>query len=678
MVERFETEFLREVERQREAHPDYLDFTGFQFPTIVFFSINLPNIFFDNATFNMPCYFYVISGHSENIHFTYIIEEQSFLKPITFEGTAGFDGATFEGHAGFNGATFKGDAEFNKATFKGSAGFDGATFKGSAGFNGATFEGHARFNETTFKGHARFNEATFKESAGFNGTTFEGHAGFDGATFKGSAGFNGTTFEGHARFHGATFKGHARFHGATFEGHARFNEATFKGYAGFHGATFKGSAGFDGATFEGHAGFDGATFEGDAEFDEATFEGHARFNEATFKGHARFNEATFKGDARFNGATFKGDARFNGATFKESAGFHGATFEGHARFDGATFEGSAGFHGATFKGSAGFDGATFKGHAGFDGATFEGDAGFDGATFKGSAGFNGATFEGHARFNETTFEGDASFNTTNFNGLTTYKLISVHKVIDFTYTRISSLFNLEVNQWIKDNTDDSIQLSLIKIRRPSFSNGGRIIITGNMGKYEGNHLSGISFINSELINVEFLDDKWIRLNPSERKKSVDEILLDLKTKGRIEADDVSAANTAQLYRRLRDNYEETKRYEEAGDWFLGEMEIRRKHDPSPATRILHTIYYILAKYGESVLLPFVWSILTISMTTIYLTSSRSITSIDKMLTEALLDAFLMFLPFKTPDSYLSLFLHMVGALLLSLHYIALRRKLERR
>jgi len=510
LTERFEEAFLCEVERQREAHPDYLDFTGFQFPTIVIFSINLPNIFFDNATFNMPCYFCVFSGHPENIYFTHIIEEQLFLKPITFEGTAGFLGATFEGDAGFYGATFEGDA-----------GFDGAKFK-----------------------EAWFDEAKFEGSARFHGAKFEGDAGFDGAKFK------------EAWFDGTTFKGSARFLGATFE-------------------------------------------------------------------EAWFNEAKFEGDAWFLGATFEGDAWFNEATFK---------------------------------GSAIFDGATFNSYAGFDGAKFEGSAWFLGAAF----------------------EGDASFNTTNFNGLTTYKQICVHKVIGFAYTKISSLFNLEVNQWIKDNTDESIHLSLIKIRRPSFSKGGKIIITGNTGKYEENHISGISLIDSELKNVEFLDDQWIRLNPSERKMSVDEILLDLKTKRKIEADDVSAANTAQLYRRLRDNYEEAKRYEEAGDWFLGEMEIRRKHDPSPATRVLHTIYYILAKYGESVLLPFTWSILTISMTTIYLASSRGITSINKMFSEALLDALLMFLPFKTPDSYLSLFLHMVGALILSLHYIALRRKLERR
>jgi hypothetical protein len=239
--------------------------------------------------------------------------------------------------AGFGGATFEGDAGFNTATFKVLAMFGGATFEGDAGFRGAAFGGEARFGQ-----------ATFERDAEFGGATFEGFAGFDGATFEGDAGFGGATFENDASLNGATFKRLAMFMGATFKRETTFGMATFGRWAGF------------GATFKGDAGFGGATFENDAEFSRATFER----------------------DAGFGGATFKDNAGFGGATFKDNAGFGGATFKGSVTFQAADFEGSVRFDGVTFKGLAGFPMATFGGYAGFDGTTFEGEARFDGATFK--------------------------------------------------------------------------------------------------------------------------------------------------------------------------------------------------------------------------------------------------------------------------------------------------------
>jgi uncharacterized protein YjbI with pentapeptide repeats len=75
------------------------------------------------------------------------------------------------------------------------------------------------------------------------------------------------------------------------------------------------------------------------------------------------------------------------------AGFNRANFHGDAWFSGAHFHNMAGFSGAHFHAEAGFSGAHFHAEAEFSGATFHGDALFDETSFRGLAGFTGVSFE---------------------------------------------------------------------------------------------------------------------------------------------------------------------------------------------------------------------------------------------------------------------------------------------
>ena len=167
--------------------------------------------------------------------------------------------------------------------------------------------------------------------------------------------------------HGALITGHLDLTGATIDPNVVLGFCKFDNVS-FHRATFTGDALFDEAVFTGKAKFDHATFTGDVSFGETTFTRAALFNEATFTGNGWFAGATFTREALFGGAIFTGDTSFGGATFTRDAWFAEATFTGTALFSGATFTGDTWFSKATFTRDAWFDGAAFTGKAKFDSA----------------------------------------------------------------------------------------------------------------------------------------------------------------------------------------------------------------------------------------------------------------------------------------------------------------------
>ena len=477
---------------------------------------------------------------------------------------------TFKEHASFDGATFEGGAPFNGATFKRHAGFDRATFKG-AQFDRATFEGGAGFELATFKGSAWFTGATFK------GARVEGEPLFEGArtgsVFKVSAGFSGATFEGGAGFELATFKRHAEF-GATFKRHAEF-----------HGATFKDGAQFDGATFEGRAGFDRATL-----------------------GYAGFDSATFKGDAGFDGATL-GYAGFRRATFEGGAGFGGAAFEGYAEFDRVTFQGGARFDGATFQGGAGFTGVTFQGYAGFGWATFKSDVPVLGPfAVAGKLNLDGAQFASPVRI-----EADASELTCRrgaFPGRVRFELRRALVRLDDTDLSVPSLLT---GPSASSPAETKQQPSLLSLQRANVAG----LVVGNV------NLAACRFAGAHNLDKLRLEAGTVfGLSPAvagwERRQIIAEEAAwraDRARPGRWNApewpdsDDkpevLSPGAVGVLYRALRKSREDAKDEPGAGDFYYGEMEMRR-HDRDAgdakgwrgrASRIVLTAYWLVSGYG---------------------------------------------------------------------------------
>ena len=279
----------------------------------------------------------------------------------TFSGNAAFGAATFSGNAAFGAVTFSGFANFDAATFSGNAAFDAATFSGNAAFDAATFLGDAAFGAATFSGNANFYAATFSGNAAFGTATFSGFANFGAATFSGDAAFYAATFSGNANFGAATFSGDAAFGAATFSGDAAFGAATFSGDANFGAATFSGDAAFGAATFSGDAYFgflnaptalnsakqrlekriaalqnQGSGLEGEEQ--KRAYRGLVRqlglhlralenpqpifhFKQTLFLGDVSFGDSTFAGAFSFEQCFLQNGVSFQNATFSERAVF---------------------------------------------------------------------------------------------------------------------------------------------------------------------------------------------------------------------------------------------------------------------------------------------------------------------------------------------------------------------
>jgi hypothetical protein len=230
-------------------------------------------------------------------------------------------------------------------------------------------------------------------------------------------------------------------------------------------------------------------------------------------------------------------------------------------FDAAKFEGEAQFFIASFQGVAFFNRAKFEGEAFFPGASFQGEADFSGATFHRLATFINSEFYGKTHFSGH-FNGKTKFNYVLFEGK--------EKVI----------FDIE-------------------------------------------NLSNVSFINTDLTGIRFSDKaRWGEKKVKDVKfKIIDERLLEEKINKENDdhtTKDFNLGSIKAVYRNLRENYEYRMRYDEAGQFFVREMELKRKYreilskeEADSSLKIkqnnwfrrnlfsLTGWYYHLSRYGES-------------------------------------------------------------------------------
>jgi uncharacterized protein YjbI with pentapeptide repeats len=288
--------------------------------------------------------------------------------------------------------------------------------------------------------------------------------------------------------------------------------------------------------------------------------------EEAFKFNCDFMETKFSGYANFMRAVFSGYADFMEAEFYEYADFTEAEFPVHAHFVKAKFSRGAGFVRAQFFRSADFSEAEFSRYAGFIQAKFSGDANFGGAKFSGYANFQGAEFSEGASFSEAKFYGNAYFGGTKFFG-----------EIDFNTAEFRQLADFSKVETAKNATVHFQGVKLLKPQQVFFHHVD---------------LSRWSFLDTDLRRIDFNDVTWgtIRRLLSRRTALFDELNVSNQK------DDL--AKVERLYRHLKQNYESQRDYGRAGDFYYGEMEMKRRQ-LNPLGQIPFWIYRILSGYGES-------------------------------------------------------------------------------
>ncbi len=354
-------------------------------------------------------------------------------------------------------------------------------------------------------------------------------------------------FSGSSIFSEAKFSERAFFRKAKFFGDANFLRANFFGDADFTEAEFFRDASFGGAEFSRDASFEKATFYQVADFGETKFSGIVDFRRVKCSKDVDFQEAMFFKGTTFGKANFSGVINFGQAKFFEGADFWGAEFSGYAYFDAAKFSKSAVF-----------EEAKFSGDVYFTGAEFSGDAVFWRANFFCNAYFWGAKFFEYAIFEEAKLCGNTHFEGAEFQQRTDFSKV----------------------QTAKDATVDFQRARLLKPQQAFFHHVD---------------LSRWSFLDTDLCRIDFDDVTWgtIRRLWSRRTALFDEIRVSDK---KVEKEYL--AKVERLYRHLKQNYESQRDYSRAGDFYYGEMEMKRRQ-LNPLGQIPFWIYRILSGYGES-------------------------------------------------------------------------------
>jgi hypothetical protein len=266
----------------------------------------------------------------------------------------------------------------------------------------------------------------------------------------------------------------------------------------------------------------------------------------------------FKVDVYFDYANFIGDVDFSDSVFESGVSFHQATFNGQASFREASFKGFSIFTSAIFNREAHFAGAIF------------GIAAYLAATYNGEVSFFGTAFYGITRFSRSKFNGKADFSYAGFNGEAEFDL-SHEPVIGYL---IFSYVSLKEQEKILFNGDLSkVSFANTDITRVRF---GDKVVWGKRERNPGNSKSekdDSNEIAKQKIDFKIYDERLIELESREKDKS--------------------SANSLEAviaeYRNLRENYEYHLRYEEAGQFFIREMELRRiyeqKSSPTGENRI---------------------------------------------------------------------------------------------
>jgi uncharacterized protein YjbI with pentapeptide repeats len=305
-------------------------------------------------------------------------------------------------------------------------------------------------------------------------------------------------------------------------------------------------------------------------FSRFVFPGTASFREATFSEDVDFRKTTFSKDADFTGATFSKDANFSEATFSEVANFGMTTFSKGADFTGATFSKDAVFSGAKFSKGVIFGGVKFSESALFIAATFSKSANFMGATFSEGAYFCMAAFNEGGTFWAAIFGKEALFTLARFSGITLFagQPPSINHIFAGTV----------------------VDFRQVVINPPD-------VIT-----FLGADLTTCEFLDTDLRKVQLANVEW----PKKRGRV---LIYDEIAPLRIGDEDRRPwFEIERLYRELKQNYEDRRDYERAGDFHYGEKQMRRQNpDTARGLRFFLTLYWLFSGYGERYLKPLVWA-----------------------------------------------------------------------
>lgn len=350
------------------------------------------------------------------------------------------------------------------------------------------------------------------------------------------------------------------------------------------------------------------------------------------------------------------------------------------------------FNNAVFHEEAIFIRTDFSSHTSFNNATFSSDAFFNKAKFY-YAYFTGVTFSSNVFFNKATFLSFAIFNNVTFS-----------KKVDFSDAMISSWWVI----FSGANFEGVAMFEKLQLL-------GNAYIVFESCRFEKPHL--VSFQGTEVMRFLILSTeiKEISLRNARFEEKILKAHELLKKQVLQILSDYTFDDITETYARLRENFEENRRFSEAGKFFIGEMEVRRTRKyyeflgeeqskkgfrewfSFNLRRLFlkvyvsflspYALYKVFSEYGESMMRPFAWSLLTIFSIPIlftFLEGHASLQSFIDYYYGNLGKSFGLFIQILSVDyppvsmlTIIEIIERILGVLFTGLELIALKRKLER-
>jgi len=462
---------------------------------------------------------------------------------------------------------------------------------------------------------------------------------------------------------------------------------------------------FRNAEFRGIADFRRVRFSGDVSFDDVTFRSKAIFSKCSFDFPSSFNKTQFLDEALFSGADF-GEMEFKDTVFSEGAMFDKTIFEEAAVFTNSNFDSDASFLNAVFRASISFSNLEWKSSLDFQNTEFQSTAIFHKQTFNGLTLFGNSHFSQSVSFDSSNFLGESNFDRTRFDS-----------TIDFTNLTMGDNFHCE-NASIVDtcfvdvlawkNPERSYPIYSMRFKDPLFNERGVIDFKGVLGVRTREFSAGVSIITPDFDKIIFTDEKWMTDNGKSRgrKQIIDHI--QLHNPPNVDEEDrpyrhktPTSDQVAHQYRRLRVNYEKMRRHKEAGDFFIGEMEVMRHFKPIQAqtphegrfnverakrskldlTYWVYAVYFEIGRYGENYLRPLGWMFIFSFLVTSLLTFFNGLNSapdLPRLYLNTFVDVVANQIPLSQPEGVFELFLRVFGSVWIGALLIGLRREFERK
>lgn len=600
--------------------------------------------------------------------------------------------------------------------------FAGTSFSKGCSFAKTQFQGTVHFEGTSFEGDARFDKANFTGSAGFVGSKFLARASFDAAHFPQGVDFQDTRFDGLVSFASTYFDVSVSFWRVVFGA----PDATPEGGSGadFRGAVFDTDPAFEEVEVNGRANYSNATFKSGADFLHADLRGGALFYEARFEGTTDFEDITAGASLEFEGAQFLGPVVFDECDI-DSASFPGVDFAEHVSFSMATVKNRLSFERAQFNAnpSADFEVSTFLGPTSFERAQFKGNVTFFGSHFKNTVDFSVVRFGADANFRTNELGTEADFRESRFVERVHF---SSARSITGTDARFDRGFRIGAN-------DGAVALQNAQIGGPSLIEPEKLeadagppsIADLRKTNVESLAVAGVNLSDCKFENAHRLSDlaiegasefsssprffQWPPALSTRRKVIAEERAWWVrkgKGKWRLsdegpsqkgigrgrdigEANRSAALNVAASYRALRRGLESRRETELAGDFYYGEMQMRRKGSEGFWLRSLLAAYWALSGYGTRAFRSLAWLVVVV---TAFMAMFNQLNVVrGNTVGLSLSDAFWLSLGsainfFKPPpDSFnlnptgehLTIVLHLLSVLLVALFVLALRARVKR-